>query len=689
MKSRKITYVFIIIILVYSIFCIKNNLYKTKYSINDNLIEGTIKNIKIDGNKIQFYIDDLIVNYYCVKPEELEKYQIGDRLKIKGEISIPREEENFYLFNYRNYLLSQKIHYAVNAETLKIVSTKISYKYKFKRMILRMINKRKVTPYLRTFILGDNSLIDEKVIKSYQSNGISHLFSVSGMHVSLFTTILFAFFNRFRCSKVFRYVCLLSVLCGYAFLTNFTPSIIRASILFVLCMLNKDFQLQLENDQILMYIFGYSLLYNPFYLYNNGFLFSYIISFFLLKYKNIFCKYRNYFMKLFMISFICFVTSIPIMINSYYNINVLTPIFNLLFVPLVSFVVFPLSLLTIFFPFLDELLYFIISFMEFLSLQLSKFNYFNITLCHISAISFIIYYSIIIFIVNKMNNNEYKYIIGVFIIIFIHHNIGYFDRYATISFINVGQGDSILLTLPHNRGNILIDCSNNISFDNEKWKQKKTLYNVGDSVIIPYLKAQGINRLDYVMITHGDYDHIGSLDKIINEIKIKKVIFNSGNINSNEAYIINKLNEEKIKYYNMSKGKVKIDKYELLFLNNKNVNNENEDSLVIYFNINDIKVLLMGDAGFETEKKLIEEYNLRNLDILKVGHHGSKYSSSDEFIKTVNPKYSVISVGENNKFGHPDTSVIKKLASSKTYLTSKNGSVKFILQKPLLVNSVR
>lgn len=92
---------------------------------------------------------------------------------------------------------------------------------------------------------------------------------------------------------------------------------------------------------------------------------------------------------------------------------------------------------------------------------------------------------------------------------------------------------------------------------------------------------------------HGDYDHIGSLDKIINEIKIKKVIFNSGNINSNEAYIINKLNEEKIKYYNMSKGKVKIDKYELLFLNNKNVNNENEDSLVIYFDINDIKVLLI------------------------------------------------------------------------------------------------
>lgn len=689
MKSRQITYVFVIITLVYSIFCIKYNLYKTKYNVNNDVVNGIIKNIKIDGNKIQFYIDDLIVNYFCVNPEELEKYQIGDGVKIKGEISIPREEENFYLFNYRNYLLSQQIHYIVNAETLEIVSTKISYKYKFKRMIMKIIDNRKVTAYLKTFILGDNSMLDEEIIQSYQNNGISHLFSVSGMHVSFFTTILFVFLNKLRCGKVFRYTCLLSLLWGYAFLTNFTPSIIRSSVLFMLCMFNKDFQIQLQNDQILMYIFGCSLLYNPFYLYNNGFLFSYIISFFLLKYKNIFCKYKNYFMKLFMISLLCFVASIPIMINSYHNINALTPVFNLVFVPLVSFVVFPLSLLTIFFPILDELLYLIISVMETLSLQLSKFDYFNITLCHISIISFIIYYIIIIFVMNKINNNEYKYIIGIFVIIFIHHNIRYFDKFATISFINVGQGDSILLTLPHNRGNILIDCANNLDFGSEKWKQRKKIYNVGDDVIIPYLKAQGINRLDYVMITHGDYDHIGSLDRIIDQLKIKKVIFNSGHTNNNEAYIINKLNKENIKYFNISKGKIKIDKYELLFLNDMDINNENEDSLVIYFNINNIKVLLMGDAGFETEKYLIKEYNLKNVDILKVGHHGSKYSSSDEFIKIINPKYSVISVSENNRFGHPDISVIKKLASSKTYLTSKNGSVKFILQKPLLVNSVR
>ena len=196
-------------------------------------------------------------------------------------------------------------------------------------------------------------------------------------------------------------------------------------------------------------------------------------------------------------------------------------------------------------------------------------------------------------------------------------------------------------------------------------------------------------RLTNWQLAHGDYDHIGSLDRIIDKIKVEKVILNSGHTNNNEKYIINKLNEEKIKYYHMSKGKIKINKYELLFLNNINISNENEDSLVIYFNINDIKVLLMGDAGYETEKYLLEEYNLRNLDILKVGHHGSKYSSSDEFIKIASPKYSVISVSEDNKFGHPDISVIEKLAGSKTYLTSKNGSVKFVLQKPLLVNSVR
>ena len=97
----------------------------------------------------------------------------------------------------------------------------------------------------------------------------------------------------------------------------------------------------------------------------------------------------------------------------------------------------------------------------------------------------------------------------------------------------------------------------------------------------------------------------------------------------------------------------------------------------------------MGDAGFDTENYLLNEYNLSNLDILKVGHHGSKYSTSDEFINIVNPKYSIISVGENNKYGHPDKNVINKLIRSKTYLTSINGSIEITLKKKILVNSVR
>ncbi len=661
----------------------------TKYSVGTKEVNGVIKKIRINGNQIQFYIDDLLINYFCDEQQELEKYQIGDWVKIRGTFSVPKGEDNFYLFDYRNYLLSQKIHYVVSADTIEKISTKISYQYRIKRQMIKIIGNKKITAYLNTFVLGNSSMIDDDVMKSYQSNGISHLFSVSGMHVSFLTNILLFFLNKLRCSKIFRYICLFILLCGYAFLTNFTPSIIRASALFILCMINKECDLQLENAHILMYILGVSLLYNPFYLYNIGFLFSYVISFYLLKYQNTFNRYNSYFGKLFIISLLCFIASIPITINSYYHINILTPLFNLIFVPLVSFIIFPLSLLTLFFPFLDNLLYLIISIMETLSVQLARYDYFDITLCHMPTLSFIIYYIIITFIVNKMNSHEYKYIIILFIIIFIHHNINYFNRYATISFLNVGQGDSILLTLPHNRGNVLIDCSNTQTFSSGSWKQRKNTFNMGQNVIIPYLKAQGVNKLDYVIITHGDYDHIGSLDKIIDELDVKAVILNSGHNNNYEEYIINLLHDKKIKYYQMSKGKVQLDKYELLFLNNQDISNENEDSLVIYFNINNIKVLLMGDAGFETEKYLLEEYNLKNMDILKVGHHGSKYSSSDEFIKMANPKYSVISVGENNKFGHPDKLVMEKLASSETYLTSKNGSVKFILQKPVLVNSVR
>ncbi len=115
----------------------------------------------------------------------------------------------------------------------------------------------------------------------------------------------------------------------------------------------------------------------------------------------------------------------------------------------------------------------------------------------------------------------------------------------------------------------------------------------------------------------------------------------------------------------------------MYFLNTKEYDNENDNSTVIYTELNGYKFMLMGDAGVEKEKDILEKYNLNNIDVLKVGHHGSKTSSSKTFIDETNPKYGVISVGKNNRHGHPNKEVLNNLNNSKIYRTDQDGSIMF------------
>ena len=140
--------------------------------------------------------------------------------------------------------------------------------------------------------------------------------------------------------------------------------------------------------------------------------------------------------------------------------------------------------------------------------------------------------------------------------------------------------------------------------------------------------------------------------------------------------MIKVLNKREIPYYSCIK-ELNIDKNKLLFLNNKDYENENDNSSVIYTKLNNHKFLFMGDAGVEVEEDLIKKYNLQNIDVLKVGHHGSKTSSSKEFINEINPNYSIISFGKNNRYGHPNDEVLDNLVGSKIYRTDQDGSVMF------------
>ena len=163
---------------------------------------------------------------------------------------------------------------------------------------------------------------------------------------------------------------------------------------------------------------------------------------------------------------------------------------------------------------------------------------------------------------------------------------------------------------------------------------------------------------------------------LINNYKVKNVVLNNDDFNELEANLINELKNKKIKYY-QNVEKIPISNNIITILNTEEYDNENDNSNVIYIELNNYKFMFMGDAGVDKEKDILERYNISNIDVLKVGHHGSKTSSSKSFINKINPKYSIISVGKNNRYGHPNIEVLNNLDHSKIYRTDEDGSIMF------------
>ena len=412
------------------------------------------------------------------------------------------------------------------------------------------------------------------------------------------------------------------------------------------------------------------VLIDPYIVYKIGFQYSYTISFYLITFNQLINKSKNKLYKLFIVSFISFIVSVPITINNFSQINVLSIFLNIFFVPIVSSIIFPLSLITFLFPFFNNLFTILINIFELLSITFSKIDNFIFIMSKISTLFIIIYYIIISITLYFLSKNKYKYIVSLMFIFVIHYNITIFNKGLEITYIDVGQGDSIFIKFPNDKSNILIDTGGKVTYGN-----LKNNYSVGKN-IIDYLKSMGIRKLDYLIITHGDFDHMGDSLYLIDKFKVENVIFNCGEFNVLEKELIKVLDEKKIKYYSCIK-ELNIDNNKLYFLQTKKYDNENDNSNVIYTEFNGYKFMFMGDAGVEKEKDILDKYNLANIDVLKVGHHGSKTSSSKEYIDEIKPKYAIISVGKNNRYGHPNKEVLNNLDNSKIYRTDQDGSIMF------------
>lgn len=656
-------YLYYILFFITCIFLLVNINKKIDVPIlTNNSYELIIDDYKINDKTITIYFDNIIGKYYVDNNEKVKEfkdnYSFGDKIYIEGEMSVPNNNTIPNNFNYKDYLYHKYIYYIIKIDKIKIISKNDNIFLLIKNSIYKRIDTIKYNDYLYAFILGKSYYIDSEVLNNYKINGITHLFALSGLHVSMFSSIILFILKKIKLSEKLSYFITSLFLIFFAFIASFTPSIVRSVLFFILSSINNVYYLYIKPKYLLYIVFSILIFINPFYIYDTGFILSFCISFFILLFneKN---KINNNLLSILVISILSTLSSLPIIINMSYEINILGFINNLFFIPYVTYIVFPLSIIVVFISKLSFILNFLIIIMEYISKVSS--NFFNIKLIFpkMSLFLIIIYYVLLILIVKKINLKK----IFIIYLSFLYFRCD-FDKNNYVYFIDVGQGDSALIVTKNNKS-ILIDTGGKVGSN----------YSLMKSNVIPFFKSIGIRKLDYLFITHGDYDHAGYGIDLVNNFNVKNRFTNKGKYNSLEK----KLN---IKSFNNSY--IKIDNVEIYSLNSKLYNNENSDSLVLLVIIDNYKLLFMGDASINTEKDIMNNYDIGDVFILKVGHHGSKTSSSEEFINSVNPKYSIISVGKNNKFGHPKKEVLDNLSNSKIYRTDIDGSIMFKIKKDKL-----
>ena len=650
----------IITIIIFIITLLYTNYYpfKSKYTKDDKEFIGIVTKYEVKEDKITIEIkakEKLLITYKY-QDKEFNNLSYGDKIKVKGTLITPSKNTNQNTFNYQKYLYYKKIYYIVEATSINKIANNHNYLYTIKNTLYQKINKLKSSNYIKTLLFCDNTLSKE-IKESYRINGISHLFSVSGMHINFFVSIIYLYLNKITYNKRIKYLITNIFIITYLILFP-SSSLLRSAVMSILYSINYLLKLKIKKIDILLLTLGVSLQINPFIIYDLGYIYSYTITFFLVLSSST-LKKKNKINKIIYISLLSFLVSIPITIYNSYEINIISILLNIILVPIISIIILPLTILTYIFPILDSILYLFTNTLETISLFISKINITKIIFPKPSLLIVVLYY--IIFLLSYQNKKYFYLNIILLIIIYISP---YLNSNFEVLMFEVGEADCHLIKYPYNKNTILIDTGKN------EYKIKNE--------VIPYLKSIGIKKIDYLIITHGDLDHIGGSITLINNFQVKNVILNKGTFTDLEKELIKNLNKKKIPYQ-ININKINLSNHTIYLLNNTKYNNENDNSIITYFTYQKYKFLYMGDASITTEDNLLENYNLNNISILKVGHHGSNTSSSKDFISQINPSISLISVGENNIYHHPNKEVINNLSKSRIYRTDINNMVKLTI----------
>ena len=612
------------------------------------------------------------------KSQQIDKINYGDLIYLEGKLEIPKIATNYKGFDYRQYLKTKKIQGIVIADNVKILKAKYKNNliYQMQKKIKAIIKEKlpsETGDLLLAILLGDKKDLSEQIQINFKNSNLSHMLAVSGAHVSyIIIGLTYITQNSIMGKRKARVFCIFFLIIFMA-ITNFTPSVTRACIMAILTLVSEILYKKADiytNISISALII---LLYNPYSLLDLGFQLSFggtigiVIFMRFIKKKQEEPKLLNYIKQMALVSICANIIIIPIIMNNFNTVSLTFLVSNILASPILAIIVivgFSIIIISIISHSLSNLLVFwlnpILNLLIKISSFCSKLPFAKILVVTPYIFNIIFYYTIILYLVNYNELKQFikkETVILLSIILILSNFIFYIlPQDLKIYFIDVGQGDSTLIVTPSKK-TILIDGGGSESFD------------VGEKVLLPYLLDRRIRKIDYIMISHFDTDHCKGIFTVIENLKVKNIIISkqaekSENYKKFKEIVANK----KINIILVKAGdKIKIDKYiyfKILFPTEKLImqNPLNNNSIVSQLNYKSFKMLFTGDIEEIAEKEILNlQKDKLKSTILKVAHHGSNTSSTQEFINSVKPELALIGVGKNNTFGHPSECVVEKL----------------------------
>lgn len=643
---------------------------------NKTEIVGVISDsIKINGDKVTFFgktskQQKIQLDYQLDTQQERDSFiqftKQTVQLKVTGEYQALEKKRNEFAFDQKMYFKNHRINGRLKITTIQTVSKKTTWQdflIRKRGEFTRGIEERfqpKTSVYMNALLFGykDHRFIESEPL--FRETGLLHLFSLSGMHIQYFLGSMYYFFRRggFRLSVSFLPLAFLTI--GYAILAGSSISVLRASYLFLLKLTLKLLKIKLSSLDCFSLTLWIILLLEPLALFQVGGQLSVLISFFFVQLSSNEQPRDQGLRRLLLFTFAVF----PLTAWHFYEWPILGSFFTLLFSPLfISFFLPSFVLLFLFGNFFPSgFLEWLESSIHLLERLLGLLDFSNVITGRppIFLVFFVIVYVLWL---NEKKSEQLLLLLGkTFIVPILLVGTRYFQLESSVSFIDVGQGDSMVLTAPRHQETVVIDTGGIFTFEKEEW-QKRTTRPFAEYNLVPFLKGKGISRIDKLILTHDDIDHIGELRTLAKHFSISKVYigWGAGRAGSLKTYLTD-LEKKGTTIYEVRQTDCIEGYFDFLVMSpDKKGQGMNEDSIALSMTYKRYSFLFLGDLDKQSEEGLGAKYPELRADVVKLGHHGSETSSSINFLEQLKPTYGVISCGQNNRYGHPHAEVLQGL----------------------------